>query len=138
MQQPIKSLQIREFQGISTLVNATNTAPGTLFVADGVLCVPEDALSFGPYWQTAWGMSDLGPAITTALAGADNTKTHFVTVALGGTKFLVAWDLQFNRPRGIWQVAGTVNPFITADRVTSDGGLRLTSDGGQRIVQITS
>lgn len=136
MQQPIKSLQVKSFAGISTLISATNNPPGTLFVADGVVGVPEGALSFGPYWQTAWGMSDLGPAITTALAGADNTKTHFVTVAMGDTKFLVAWDLKYNRPRGIWQVAGTSNPFVSGDRVTSDGGYRLTADGGQRIVEI--
>lgn len=135
MSQPIQSIKIRDFTGISTKINATDTPPGTLFRADGVNTVPAKAISFGPNWQTAWGMSDLGSAITTALAGADTTKTHFVTVAFSTTKFLVAWDLANNRPQGIWHVAGTSNPFVGGDRITSDGGYRVTSDGGQRIVE---
>lgn len=105
---------MRSFTGIEVRVSATDQPPGTLHRADGVNTVPQGSLSFGPRWRTAWGKGQLGANIATALAGATPNTVAFVTVAQGSTKFLVAWNVTTNRPRGIWQVEGTGSPNFTS------------------------
>lgn len=127
MQQPIQSLQIDSFSGISTLISPTNQKPGTMAVADAVVGVPEGALSFGPYWRTAWGQTALATAIATALSAyGPPAAVNFVTLTRSGYTFLIAWDSVAARPRGIWQVAGTGNPDFTkgsGSSVASQGNL---------------
>lgn len=119
MQQPIRDVQIETFSGIQTLESPTNVKPGALFVAGGVVGVPEGALSFGPYWRTAWGETALATAINTALSGATANKVHFVTLTRSGYTFLIAWELTASRPRGIWQVAGIGDPSFTSTSAVS-------------------
>lgn len=114
MPQQIQSVKIRTFTGISTKVNATDTPPGTLFRGDGINTVPSSALSFGPSWLSAWNQSALGAAIAAALSGGTANRVHFVTVALGSTTFLVAWNMTSNLPRGIFHVSGTGDPNFTS------------------------
>lgn len=114
MQQPTKPLQIDSFSGIQTLLSPTEAPLGALCVADAVVGVPVKALSFGPYWQTAWGQSGLSAAIIAALVSVGPpAAVNFVTLTRSGYTFLIAWDSVAARPRGIWQVAGTGNPDLT-------------------------
>lgn len=114
MPQRIQTLPIRSFSGIETKTNSVDQPPGSLRRADGLNTVPAGALSFGPRWRTAWSKGQLGENIADALAGATADRVHFVTVALGGTTFLIAWNLTANRPRGIWHVEGTGDPDFTS------------------------
>jgi hypothetical protein len=119
MPQQIENVKIRDFSGISVKINATDQLPGTMRRADGVNTVPARALSFGPAWTYAWNSSALGDDIASALSGATADTVAFVTIALGSTKFLVAWNVTSNRPRGIFQVAGTGDPdFESVSAIT--------------------
>lgn len=112
-QQKISSIKIRNFSGLNSVTNETDLQPGALVNnADCVTLFPKAAITFGPAWATAWGRSTLGANITTALAGADITKSHFVTLTRSGYTFLIAWDLANSRSRGVWQVAGVGDPSL--------------------------
>jgi len=116
---PLESFHIRRFTGIETKVGAIEQQLGTLRRADATNAVPLGEISFGPNWQSAFGLSNLATQITAALSGADVTKVHFVTVAGGGSTFLVAWDLANARPQGIWNVTGNGSPFAVAPTVST-------------------
>ena len=107
----LESFQIKRFTGIETKYSDITMKRGTLKVADGVNLVPMGQMSFGPNWQPGFGLSTLAAQITAALAGADATKVHFVTIASNGVTLLVAWDLKNARPQGMCTVAGVGNPF---------------------------
>ncbi len=106
----MKTFPVRKFSGIETKFSSEDQDRGTLRRADGVVCVPNGALTTGPSWAAAWGLDTLGASITTALSGADAAKVHFVTVAKGGHTLLIAWDLAASRPRMIAHVEGVGDP----------------------------
>ena len=108
-----ESKPITRFTGIETKISSIDQKLGTLKKADGTNVVPLGQISFGPNWQSAFGLSTLGTQIQAVLvaAGANAAKVHFVTVAGGGCEFLIAWDMANNRPQGAWQVSGEGNPF---------------------------
>lgn len=121
----MKTFPVRNFKGIETKFDSQDQDRGTLRRADGVACVPVGALTTGPNWQAAWGLSTLGSTIATALAGADAAKVHFVTAAKGGHTLLVAWDLAASRARGLWHVEGSGDPAFSAS-----GGVTVTATSG--------
>lgn len=110
----IQSLPIRKFSGVETVVTGVDQPRGTLRLAVGASLNPLGGISNGPAWRLAWNQSALGTAIQTALSGATSSKVHFVTLTRSGYTFLIAYNLTSNRPRGIWQVAGTGDPAFTA------------------------
>lgn len=109
-----QSFSIPRFSGIESEISGTDQERGTLRRADGVNIVPQGAISFGPSWSQAWGQGTLSTAIATALSGATASKVHFVTLTRSGYTFLIAWQYTEARPRGIWQVAGTGDPSLSA------------------------
>lgn len=113
--QRIKSAPVRSFSGLNSLVNETDLPLGTLVNnADCVNIFPRAAITFGPNWGTAWGRTTLSANIETALSGADTAKSHFVTLTRSGCTFLIAYDLANHRPRGIFHVAGIVDPSFSS------------------------
>src|SRR3990167_8672981 len=114
MRSETQSFQIQQFHGIETKISGTKQERGTLRVAAWVNVVPVGALSFGPSWATAWGQSTLGTEIATALTAATADKVHFVMLTRSAYTFLIAWNKTAERPRGIWQVAGTADPSLSA------------------------
>jgi hypothetical protein len=110
----IQSWPIPKFSGLELEVSPTDQERGTLRRADGINTAPIDAISFGAYWRTGWNRTTLGADIVSALSGATANKVHFVTLTRSSTTFLIAYNLTSNRPRGIWHVAGTGDPALTA------------------------
>lgn len=121
----MKTFNIRTFSGIETKYDAEDQDRGTLRRAVGVAVGPLSALSTSPTWRHAWGLSNLGAQITTALSGADAAKVHFVIVARGNWRLVVAWDLAAGIARGAW-FKQTVNaPGDPAFSAT--GGVTITA-----------
>ncbi len=111
----MKTFTIRRFSAIETKIEASDQNRGTLQRCFGLLPSPIGALSNGPKWGTAWGLSNLGAQITAALSSgcAAGVGVHFVTVANGGHTFLVAWDNTAGRSVGHWHVGGTGDPSLS-------------------------
>jgi hypothetical protein len=112
----MKSFTIRRFTGIETKYEASDQNRGTLQRCFGVVPCPVGALSNGPKWASAWGLTNLGTLITSALSAgcAAGAGVHFVTVSKGGHTFLVAWDNTAGRSVGHWHVAGTGDPSLSS------------------------
>lgn len=100
----MKTFPIPNFRATETKRDATDQDRTVLRRADGVVGVPLGALSGGPEWKVLWGLEDLGDQIETALTGANAAKTHFVTVAHGSHKWLVAWSLSLSEALGVFDV----------------------------------
>jgi hypothetical protein len=102
----MRTFPIPNFRATETKSDASNQDRTVLRRAEGVVAVALGALSPGPNWQTMWGLDDLGDQVETALAGADDTKAHFVLLARGNHRALVVWSLSAHRALGFFHVAG--------------------------------
>lgn len=115
----MRPFPIPNFRPTETKSDASNQDRTVLRRAEGVVAVSLGALSPGPYWREMWGYDDLGAQITTALAGADNAKTHFVIVARGNHKLLVAWSLSRAEALGVFHVGtDSVTDFASSSGVS--------------------
>lgn len=110
----MKTFPVRSFSGIETKYSSEDQDRGTLRKAAGVVPVPAGALTSGPNWQAAWGLSTFATSAATALSGATVSKVHFLTVTRSGQILLVAWEITAARPRGIWHVGGSGDPSFSA------------------------
>lgn len=114
--QALQNTPITRFTGINTKTVGVSEPRGTLRIADGVNVTPVGALTFGPSWQSIWGLTTTYQAtIDAALlaTGAATNKVHFCTIAANGFTFLLAWEYQngaTSRARGIFHVGGTGDP----------------------------
>lgn len=116
---------ILSFRPIETKESANDQDRTVLRICEGLVPYPEGALCAGPCWKSLWAMSTLGASIETALAGANTSKAHFVTVAKSGVIFLVVWSLQEHRALGGVCVVGA-----TAPDLDSAGGVTITAPTG--------
>lgn len=105
----METFSIRNFRPIEAKEDATDQDRGVLRICEGFAPYPQGALCAGPQWKSLWGKIALGTDIETALAGADATKAHFVTVAKNGHTALVCWSLLLHRCLGFFWVAGGTN-----------------------------
>lgn len=101
--------QILNFRPTETNQDATDQDRTALRICEGLLPVPQGALSNGPQWETLWGLSSFATNATTALAGADNTKAHILTITRGSRTFLVVWSLSLGKALGLFEVASSPN-----------------------------
>ncbi len=79
-----------------------------LRLCEGLVPVPQEALSAPPIWKPLWGLTDFASRAATALSGADAGKTHFLKVTSSGDRvLLVAWSLFLSRAVGLFEVVGS-------------------------------
>ncbi len=109
---------IQNFRPIEAKESATDQDRSVLRVCEGVLPYPQGALCAGPRWNVLGGQTNLRAAIEAALAGASNTKAHFVSVTKSGVTFLVVWSLTENRALGAACVVGATAPDLDSAGVT--------------------
>lgn len=102
-----QTFTIRRFSGVRNSVESSDASRGAMRKAEGCLVTPAGALVGGPAWAPLWDLSGLAATIATALAGANASLVHFVTITRGGFVFLVAWDLAAGRSRGMFYVGAT-------------------------------
>ncbi len=101
--------QIKNFRPVETKESATDQDRTVLRLCEGVVPVPQGALSTGPRWYTMWRLNDLANKATAALAkwGANPAKAHFLQITHPSSSrvLLVVWSLQAKQALGLFEVS---------------------------------
>lgn len=95
---------IKNFRPVEAKEDSTDQDRTVLRLCEGIVPVPQGALSSGPEWQLLWGIDDLAARATALLAGADVEKAHFLKLYRLDRTFVIVWSLLYNRALGFFEV----------------------------------
>lgn len=95
---------IRNFRPIEVKEDGTDQDRSVLRLCEGLVPVPQGALSAGPEWKPLWGVTDLHTQAATLLSGADQDLSHILHLQRGNRTFLIVWSIPLTRPLGFFEV----------------------------------
>jgi hypothetical protein len=121
---------IKNFRPVEVKEDSTDQDRTVLRLCEGLVPVPQGALSSGPEWKLLWGIDDLADRAATLLAAADQTKTHFLKLNRLDRTFIIAWSCVLSRALGIFEVVSA--PLETELDATDNVVLTAPADAAWR------
>jgi hypothetical protein len=115
--------QIRNFRPVEAKEDGTDQDRSVLRLCEGLVPVPQGALSAGPLWKVLWGQDDLITDAAALLAGADDNKAHMLQLQRGDRVFLIVWSLPLERALGFFEVVAAP----TESNLDATDGVSLTA-----------